>query len=121
MQTEMIEVGQILDGKINKIMPYGAFVTLPGGKSGMIHISQAANGFVKDLHDLLTEGQEVRVKVLSTENGKIALTLRFSEEKKPSFEDMMASFMKTSGEKMSQMGGKGEVRRRPSGNGKKRG
>lgn len=115
MQTETIEVGQILDGKISKIMPYGAFVTLPGGKSGMIHISQAANGFVKDLHDLLSEGQAVRVKVLSVENGKIALTLRFTEEKKPTFEDMMASFMKSSGEKMSEMPPRPESRRRSGG------
>ena len=120
MQGEF-EVGQILDGKINRIMPYGAFVTLPGGKSGMIHISQASAGYVKDLHDLFSEGQDVRVKIISVENGKIALTLRFTEEKKPSFEDMMASFMKTSGEKMSEIGSKPEVRRRAGGNGKKRG
>lgn len=120
MQTEIIEVGQILDGTVTKIMPYGAFVALPGGKNGMIHISQAANGYVKDIHDVLSEKQAVRVKVLSIENGKIALTLRFTEEKKPSFEDMMASFMKTSGEKISEMGTKNETRRRSGGGGNRR-
>jgi S1 RNA binding domain protein len=84
-------------------MPYGAFVSLGGGKSGMIHISQVSNGFIKDIHDVLKEGQDVRVKVLSVENGKVSLTLRFTEEVKPSFEDMMASFMKSSDERNSEL------------------
>lgn len=120
MNTEIIEVGQIYDGKVAKIMPYGAFVSLPSGKSGMIHISQVSDGYVKDINDVLTIGQVVRVKVLSSDNGKIALTMRFNEEKKPSFEDMMASFMKTSGEKMSEMGTKGDLRRRGGQGGRKR-
>lgn len=122
MQTENIEIGQILDGTVSKIMPYGVFVSLPGGKSGMIHISQLSNGYVKDTHEVVTLNQALRVKVISNENGKIGLTLRFIEEKKPTFEDMMASFMKSSGEKMSEIGTKNEVRRRSSsgGNGNRR-
>ena len=55
---------------------FGAFVALPEGKSGMVHISEVASSFVSDIKDFLTEGQSVKVKVLSTENGKINLSIK---------------------------------------------
>ena len=70
------EVGSILEGKVTTITKFGAFVALEGGKSGLIHISEIANYFVNDVHDFLQEGQSVKVKVLSTENGKINLSIK---------------------------------------------
>ncbi len=80
-----IEVGSIQEGKVTGIMNFGAFVALPGGKSGLVHISEIANTFVKDVHDHLQVGQQVKVKVLGiNEQGKINLSIKAvqSEEKK---------------------------------------
>lgn len=70
------EVGRILEGKVTSIMKFGAFVALEGGRSGLVHISEIAPTYVNDVHDFLQEGQTVRVKVLSTENGKINLSIK---------------------------------------------
>ena len=71
-----LQVGSILDGKVTGITKYGAFVALEGGKSGLVHISEIANTFVNDVHDFLQEGQEVKVMVLASENGKINLSIK---------------------------------------------
>lgn len=81
-----IEVGSIQEGKVTGIMNFGAFVALPGGKSGLVHISEIANTFVKDVHEHLQVGQQVKVKVLGiNEQGKINLSIKAvqAEEKKP--------------------------------------
>ena len=70
------EVGRILEGKVTSIMKFGAFVALEGGRSGLVHISEIAPTYVNDVHDFLQEGQTVKVKVLSTENGKINLSIK---------------------------------------------
>ena len=70
------EVGNILEGKVTTITKFGAFVSLEGGKSGLVHISEIANTFVNDVHDFLQEGQTVKVLVLSAENGKINLSIK---------------------------------------------
>ena len=70
------QVGSILEGKVTTITKFGAFVALEGGKSGLVHISEIANTFVNDVHDFLQEGQTVKVLVLSTENGKINLSIK---------------------------------------------
>jgi len=80
-----IEVGSIQEGKVTGIMNFGAFVSLPGGKSGLVHISEISNTFVKDVHDHLHVGQMVKVKVLEiNEQGKINLSIKRAqaEEKK---------------------------------------
>ena len=69
-----LQVGSILEGKVTSITKFGAFVALEGGKSGLVHISEIANTFVNDVHEFLQEGQEVKVMVLSAENGKINLS-----------------------------------------------
>lgn len=70
------QVGTILEGKVTTITKFGAFVALEGGKSGLVHISEIANTFVNDVHDFIQEGQDVKVLVLSTENGKINLSMK---------------------------------------------
>ena len=75
-----LEVGTVLEGKVTGITKFGAFVALPDGKSGLIHISEVANTFVSDVHDYLSEGQAVKVKVLSiSPDGKISLSAKRAE------------------------------------------
>ena len=71
-----LQVGSILEGKVTTITKFGAFVALEGGKSGLVHISEIANTFVNDVREFLQEGQEVKVMVLSAENGKINLSIK---------------------------------------------
>ena len=72
-----LEVGSILEGKVTGITKFGAFVELPGGKTGMVHISEVAPTFVKEIRDFVTENQTVKVKVLSiSEDGKISLSIK---------------------------------------------
>lgn len=79
-----LETGKIYDGKVRNIAPYGAFVeiTLDGKVHvGMVHISEISNTYVNEIKDHLTEGQEVKVKVLNIdENGKTSLSIKKATE-----------------------------------------
>lgn len=78
-------VGSIVDGKVTGLTKFGAFVELPEGKTGMVHISEVAQTFVKEISEFLTVGQEVKVKVLTIdEAGKISLSIKKASEDKPS-------------------------------------
>ncbi|WP_100373875.1 S1 domain-containing post-transcriptional regulator GSP13 [Bacillus sp. FJAT-45037] len=76
------EVGSIVEGKITGIKPFGAFVAIDEHKQGLVHISEVAHGFVKDINDVLTVGDEVKVKIMSVEeaSGKISLSIRATQE-----------------------------------------
>ena len=121
-----IEVGAVVEGEVTGITNFGAFLQLPEGKVGLIHISEVSNVYVKDVHDFLKEHQKVRAKVLSIDaRGKIALSLKQVEpkpetpakparpkeasvvEKRPprqagplSFEDKLSKFMKDSDDRL---------------------
>lgn len=72
-----LAVGTIVSGKVTTITKFGAFVSLGGNKSGLVHISEVAAAFVSDVHDFLTEGQEVQVKILAVSpEGKINLSIK---------------------------------------------
>lgn len=72
-----LEVGAIVEGEVSGITNFGAFVQLPEGKVGLIHISEVSNVYVKDVHDFLKEHDKVKVKVLSIdERGKIGLSIK---------------------------------------------
>lgn len=72
-----LEVGAIVEGEVTGITNFGAFVQLPEGKIGLIHISEVSNVYVKDVHDFLKEHDKVKVKVLSIdERGKIGLSIK---------------------------------------------
>ena len=71
-----LTVGAILDGKVKSITNFGAFISLPNNKTGLVHISEVANTYVSDVHQHLTEGQDVKVVVLSAEAGKINLSIK---------------------------------------------
>ncbi len=76
-----LTVGTVLEGKIKSITNFGAFVALPENKTGMVHISEVANAYVSDIRQHLTEGQDVKVMVIGTENGKINLSIKRLEPK----------------------------------------
>ncbi|MGE7949452.1 S1 domain-containing RNA-binding protein [Lysinibacillus sp. NPDC093688] len=72
-----IEVGSKVQGKVTGITNFGAFVELPDGKTGLVHISEVADNYVKDINEHLKVGDEVEVKVMNVEaDGKIGLSIR---------------------------------------------
>ncbi|MDR1299379.1 MAG: S1 RNA-binding domain-containing protein [Oscillospiraceae bacterium] len=71
-----VEVGSILTGKVTGITKFGAFVTVASGQSGLVHISEIAHTFVSNVSDHLALGQEVTVKVLGAETGKLNLSIK---------------------------------------------
>ncbi|MBQ8525321.1 MAG: S1 RNA-binding domain-containing protein [Clostridia bacterium] len=72
-----VEPGKILKGKISGITNFGAFVDIEGGATGLVHISEISNEYVKDIHDHVKVGDEVEVKVLPFEKGnKISLSIK---------------------------------------------
>ena len=81
MQTMELTVGAVLEGKVKSITNFGAFIALPENKTGLVHISEVANAYVSDIRQHLTEGQDVKVVVIGTENGKINLSIKRLEPK----------------------------------------
>ena len=75
--------GSVLSGKVESLMPYGAFVDLGDGLSGLVHISQIANKRIESPGEVLKAGQEVKVKVLKVENGKISLSIKAAQDEEP--------------------------------------
>ncbi|KYD10044.1 S1 domain-containing RNA-binding protein [Caldibacillus debilis] len=123
-----IEVGSKLQGKVTGITKFGAFIELPEGVTGLVHISEVADTYVKDIHDYLKIGDQVEVKVLHVEkNGKIALSIRKAKEKasgsgnhhkrmmdraaKESFEQKIARFLKESEDRLASLKRHNESRR----------
>ena len=77
-------VGTIVEGKVTGITKFGAFVSLPEGKSGLVHISEIAYSYVNDVKDHLTEGQEVKVKVIGIdESNRINLSIKKAMDPPP--------------------------------------
>ena len=76
-----IEIGSKVQGKVTGITNFGAFVELPEGKTGLVHISEVADSYVKDVNDHLKVGDQVEVKVLSEKEGKIALSIKKAIDK----------------------------------------
>lgn len=120
-----LEIGKIVNGTIKSLAPFGAFVEMEDGTTGLVHISEVASSYVKDVNEYLTVGQEVKVKIVSLdEKGKINLSIKraLTEDKKqntkitrandtwtkPSqepmnFEDMLSKFKQESDEKFSKL------------------
>ncbi len=79
-----LEVGKIYDGKVTGVTKFGAFVEVEKGVTGMVHISEVASTFVKEISDFITQGQEVKVKIMSiAEDGKIAMSIKRAEAPAP--------------------------------------
>ena len=72
-----LEIGEIVEGKVTGITKFGAFVELPGGKTGMVHISEVSTAYVKEISDHLSENQMVKVKILKiSPDGKVSLSIK---------------------------------------------
>ncbi|MBR4172850.1 MAG: S1 RNA-binding domain-containing protein [Clostridia bacterium] len=121
-----LNVGSIVAGKVQSVMPFGAFVSLPDNKSGLVHISEITNEYIENINDYIKVGDAVEVKVLDIDKqGKISLSIKRakadkkSDTKKPegrirpadidwseasgkdlSFEDKLSKFKKDADEKM---------------------
>lgn len=76
-----LTVGAVLEGKVKSITNFGAFISLPENKTGLVHISEVANTFVSDIRQHLTEGQDVKVMVISVDGGKLNLSIKRLGEK----------------------------------------
>lgn len=123
-----IEVGTKLEGKVTGITHFGAFVDLAGGVTGLVHISEVADSYVKDIHEHLKVGDTVTVKVINVDqSGKIGLSIRQAIDKPPeqysgfqrgprgggrpfkgnnsrtSFDDKISRFLKDSEERISSL------------------
>lgn len=120
----LVELGKVVEGKVSGITNFGAFIQLPDGKTGLVHISEVAEEYVKDINAHLKESQMVKVRVISVDNnGKISLSIKKAAEPKPvvrsskpmdidwsrssadnmSFEDRLSKFMKDSDEKLHDL------------------
>ena len=76
--------GDILEGTVRSIASFGAFINLPEGRTGLVHISEVAPTFVTDIRQHLTEGQTVRVKLLNAdERGRLSLSIKQAAEHQP--------------------------------------
>lgn len=116
-----IAEGDICTGVVTGITKFGAFVKLDEQTTGLVHISEVADTYVKEVTDFLSVGDEVKVKVLSlAADGKIGLSIkkavapppRNDAAKNDRFENKLAEFMKNSNEKLSQLKRHQEGRRR---------
>lgn len=76
-----LTVGAVLEGKVKTITNFGAFIALPDNQTGMVHISEVANTYVSDIRQHLTEGQDVKVMVISVDGSKINLSIKRLEAK----------------------------------------
>lgn len=115
-----ISKGQILEGTVTGITKFGAFIELSSGETGLVHISEVADTYVKDVNDFLKDKETVRVKVINVDDkGKIGLSIRQAKEKPrqsvASFEDRLSRFMKDSDEKQASIN-KNMNSKRKSGN-----
>lgn len=117
--SDEVVIGNIVEGKITGITNFGAFVKLPQGKEGLVHISEIAHEFVSDINNFLKIGESIKVKVLSeSKPGKFDLSIKQTQEspqkKQPmrniipkskdmTFEDKMGEFLKKSEEKQTDL------------------
>lgn len=77
-------VGSVLEGKVSGITKFGAFVSLPEGRSGLVHISEISYTYVNDVKDHLQEGQDVKVKVIGIdEGGRVNLSIKKAQDPPP--------------------------------------
>lgn len=79
-KISMMVPGSVVEGVVESIMPYGAFVSLGNGISGLVHISQICQKRIASPHEVLKEGQKVKVKILNTNDNKVSLSMKALEE-----------------------------------------
>lgn len=121
--VEEAEVGKVYNGKVVNLVDFGAFVNFMGGKDGLVHVSEIRNERVEKVSDVLSEGQEVKVKVLEIDQrGKVRLSMRVvDQETGAELEDTRpAREPRERSERGEREGGRGGDRRREGGRGGER-
>ncbi|HHY69579.1 MAG TPA: S1 RNA-binding domain-containing protein [Bacillota bacterium] len=111
-----LEVGAIVEGVVTGVTNFGAFVMLPDGRTGLVHISEIADEYVKDINDYVKKNDTVKVKILSMDDsGRIGLSIKQanpdyqrrsvveSRSNKADFEEKVARFMKESEERQADL------------------
>jgi S1 RNA binding domain protein len=123
-----LEVGSVVEGLVTGITNFGAFIQLPGGETGLVHISEIAEVYVRDVKEFLKQNDRVKVKVIAVDpRGKIALSIKQAKpvaerpvnEKRavqrkrfePSFEDKLTKFLKESDERIQVLKRNTEAKR----------
>ncbi len=125
-----LEVGSVVEGVVTGITNFGVFIKLPGGETGLVHISEIADYYVKDINEHLQKKDKVKVKVLSIDGGgKIGLSIKQASKpaapqrstrkksspnksfKPPNFEDKLSSFFKESDERQQDLKKNTEAKR----------
>ncbi len=128
-----VPVGSVLEGKVTGITSFGAFVQLKDGPTGLVHISEIADTYVRDVNDFLKVDDEVRVKVISVKDGKIGLSIkqaspeysvsvaagrrpadrgqRRGTRSSSSFEEKISKFLKDSEDRLSDLNRNTESKR----------
>jgi len=128
-----IPVGSILEGKVTGITSFGAFVQLKDGPTGLVHISEIADTYVRDVNDYLKINDDVKVKVISVKDGKIGLSIkqanpnysmatastqsgggrgyRQASRSNPSFEEKILKFLKDSEDRLADLNRNTESKR----------
>ena len=105
---EKYQVNDIVEGTVSGISDFGAFVDLPGGSRGLVHISEISDDYVKNINNYLSIGQKVKVMIIDKKDNKIALSVRRADPKlskvsggrniDPHFDKMLERFLKQSDE-----------------------
>ena len=109
-----IEVGGIVEGRVTGITNFGAFVELTDGKTGLVHISEVADAYVKDINDYLKQNDKVQVKVININGNKIGLSIkqvnggnnsnRYNRRvSRQDFEDRLSKFLKDSDQRQQDL------------------
>lgn len=129
IEQNSIVPGTVVEGKVQGITKFGAFIELPGGVVGLVHISEIADTYVRDVKDFIQEGDSVKVKILNVAGKKIGLSIKqaiipkkvekpvFNRNTRPSsppvsLDDKIARFLKESDERMQPLKNKLEPRKR---------
>ena len=111
-----LKVGEVVEGTVKTITNFGAFVDLGDGQTGLVNISEIADGYVKDVAEFLSQDQKVKVKILNVDeqNKKITLSIKkvnetrsnnneYQKKTEISFEDRLSKFLKDSEERQSEV------------------
>ncbi len=109
-----IEVGSIVEGRVTGITNFGAFVELADGKTGLVHISEVADAYVKDINDYLKQNDRIKVKVININGNKIGLSIKQVNGTNTSnrvnrrisrqdFEDRLSKFLKESEQRQQDL------------------
>ena len=116
-ENNNLNIGDIVEAEVFKVTSFGAFVKLPAGQRGLIHISQVADNFVKNISDHLKLGDKMQARIINIDGNKIDLTLKKPKQEKSdssaypkakefrvnTFEDKLQSFLSKSDERLSEL------------------